>query len=145
MDVLKLRDRFFPVVVGLGCLVSAACSRPAQVTSAVIPSLEEQIALGESLYNQSCANCHYDGSGNPVAADLKGSATVEAGAANVIRVILHGQQRVAMVNGRKLNGIMPQMSYLSDEETAAIAAYVRSAFAGQRQVVDPATVAELRK
>lgn len=145
MDVCKIGRWIFPALAGLGCLVSASCSRPAQVTSTVIPSLDEQLGLGETIYNQSCANCHYDGSGNPAAADLKGSATVKAGAPAVIRVILRGQQGVAMVDGKKLNGIMPQMSYLSDQEAAAVTAYVRSAFAGQKEVVDPAVVSELRK
>ena len=132
-------------LAGSGCLLSAACSPPAQVATEDIPSLEDQLVLGESVYNQSCANCHYDGSGNPAAADLKGSSAVTSGSRNVISVVLHGQSGVAMVNGKKLNGQMPKMSYLSDQEVAAVTAYVRSAFAGQRAVVNPAEVAELRK
>lgn len=110
-----------------------------------MPTLAEQITLGGQIYAQSCTICHYDGSGNPAAADLKGSAVVVGPPAQVISIILNGQAGVSMVNGKKLNGQMPKMSYFSDEEIAAVTAYVRATFADKQEAVDPALVKSLRK
>jgi len=110
-----------------------------------MPTLADQITLGGQIYAQSCTICHYDGSGNPAAADLKGSAVVAGEPSQVISIILHGQSGVSMVNGRKLNGQMPKMSYFSDEEIAAVTAYVRATFADKQEAVDPALVKSLRK
>lgn len=127
------------------CIVFAACSREEQATSVETPPLSEQLAQGSQIYSQSCAICHYDGAGNPVAADLKGSAVVSGPPQQVINVILHGQGGVSMVNGKKLNGQMPKMNYFSDQEVAAVTAYVRSSFGGPQEAVSPALVGPLRK
>ncbi len=141
MNVREIFGRVLPVL--LGCLVSAGCSREEQ--AAAVPPLSEQVAQGAELYGQSCTVCHYDGAGNPVAADLKGSAIVAGDPSKVISIILFGQSNVSMVNGRKFNGNMPKMDYFTDAEVAAITAYVRATFADKQEAIDPALVKSLRK
>lgn len=60
------------------------------------------------------------------------------------RIILEGREGVSMVDGRKLNGIMPPQPNLSDEEIAAVVVYVRDEFACKREAISPAAVAEIR-
>lgn len=129
------------MVAGI-CLIHGSGLAQTQATDA--DSAENPFLLGEQIYGQSCAVCHYDGSGNPAAPDLIGSPYWKEGAHRIIRLILHGQSRVSVVEGKLFNGEMPAMDNLTDEEIAAVTTYVLSRFAEQKDPVDPATVARLR-
>lgn len=89
--------------------------------------------------------CHYDGAGNPAAPDLKGSSYLAGEPDPLIKIILEGQNRVSVVNGKKFNGYMPKMDYLTDEEVAAVTAYVRSTMAEQRETISAEQVKALRQ
>lgn len=91
-----------------------------------------------------CAQCHYDGSGTEMMPSLKGSRVVAGAAEKSINIILHGQQGVSEIDGRKIGGIMPSQAYLDDFEIAAIVTYIRSEFAGVTEPVDEADVRALR-
>ncbi len=108
-------------------------------------SLESQLAAGAEVYNQSCAICHYDGAGNPAAPDLKGSSYLQGGPEKLITITLKGQGNVSVVNGKKFNGQMPKMDYLTDEEIAAVTAYVLASYANERKPVSVEAVRSLRK
>lgn len=107
-------------------------------------NLTEQLAQGKALYEQSCAVCHYDGSGNPAAADLRGSVLLAEPPQAVARIILGGRQGVSLRDGKKINGIMPPQAYLRDEEVAALVVYVRDEFAGRREPFSPQAAAAVR-
>lgn len=107
-------------------------------------NLDSQLAAGAEVYGQSCAICHYDGAGNPAAPDLKGSSYLQGGPEKLIVITLRGQGNVSVVNGRKFNGQMPRMDYLTDDEVAAVTAYVLSTFANERKSVSPEAVKSLR-
>lgn len=119
-----------------------ATSLPAESGSV---DLESQLASGAEIYGQSCTMCHYAGSGNPAAPDLKGSSYLTGGPDKLITIILKGQSGVSVVNGKKFNGQMPKMDYLTDEEVAAVTAYVRASFADQREIITVEQVKTLRK
>ena len=120
------------------------CSCPEQGRPGPPAKLTEQLAQGKILYEQSCAQCHYDGAGNPVAPDLRGSSVLAEPPQALARIILDGRQGVSMKDGKKLNGIMPPQAYLRDEEIAAVVVYVREAFGDRREALSPAAVAEIR-
>lgn len=109
------------------------------------PDSDPQIAPGAEVYELNCAVCHYDGSGNPAAPDLAGSGFWKNPPEKLAGIILRGQSRVAIVDGRLFGGVMPAMPSLSDEEIAAVAAYVYSTFGDRPVRVDPAMVESVRK
>lgn len=107
-------------------------------------SIASRIALGEDVYSQSCEICHYDGAGNAAAPDLVGNPVWKGTPESVASIILKGQSGVSIVKGKKLNGVMPPMAFLSDEEIAAVTEYLFKTF-GERVVqVDNGLVARLR-
>lgn len=125
----------------LGCKREAVTQPP--VTPASKPMLAEQLAAGAQVYEMTCAQCHFAGEGGPAAPPLTGSAAL-ARPESVFKIILQGQRGESVVNGRKLNGIMPAMSYLTDEEVAAVTAYLRKQFGGKSEAVPPTDVAQAR-
>ena len=129
---------------GWGVVLVAFLCAPFVCAEQTTVPLESQLAAGAELYGQSCAICHYDGAGNPAAPDLKGSSYLKGGPEKLIVITLKGQGNVSVVNGKKFNGQMPKMDYLTDEEVAAITAYVLASFGGEKQVVRSETVKSLR-
>ena len=123
-------------------LFALACG----VAGAAEASTEQggEFTLGAQLYEENCVRCHYDGKGNAAAPDLIGSAFWTAEPNPIIQMILHGQSGVSVVNGKKFNGQMPPMDYLSNEEIATLATYVLKTFGKQNVEVAPASVAKLR-
>jgi len=122
-------------------LVGCSPVKPPDAT----PPLAEQLAHGKTLYQMSCAPCHREGEGSPLAPPLRGSGVVTGPPAGLARLILKGQNRVTVVDGEKFNGMMPAQAYLTDTEIAAVTAYVREAFGGQRESVAPKDIAPIRK
>jgi mono/diheme cytochrome c family protein len=107
---------------------------------------------GRAVFNQQCAVCHQpNGEGaagqfpplahNP---DLFLSPDYPA------RVLLFGLSGKINVNGQTFDSTMPPLDVLSDQQIAAVVAYVRSNFgnavlnAKSLRPVDAATVAQLR-
>ena len=120
----------------------SSCSPKGSASSS--PNLNDQLAQGKILYEQSCAQCHYEGSGNPVAPDLLGSAVLSDAPQILARQILTGQQGVSMKDGVKFNGFMPALDSLRDDEIAAVVVYVRDTFGNRREAFSPQTVSEVR-
>ena len=56
--------------------------------------------------------------------------------------MLAGQSGEMEVNGKKYNGIMIPLNYLSDDQVANVLTYVRNSFGNQGE---PVTVDEVRK
>lgn len=120
------------------------CSCSEERVVATSANLNEQFEQGKALYEQSCAQCHYDGSGNPAAPDLKGSPVLAEPPNALARVILGGRQGESMKGAEKFNGIMPAQAYLRDDEVAALVVYVRGEFASRREPFSPQAAAEVR-
>lgn len=99
---------------------------------------------GKAVYARTCALCHQDGKGTTIAPKLLGSAVLEQPPAVLAKLVLTGQSRVTVVDGKKFNGVMPPQAYLTNEELAALVVYVREAMAGRREEFTPEEVAKLR-
>lgn len=93
-------------------------------------ALDQQLRDGAEVYSQVCSSCHQPGGAglpgqfpplidNPHVAD----------ADYVADVIANGLQGEIVVNGETYNGIMPSFSTLSDDDTAAVIAYMQNGFA----------------
>lgn len=129
--------------MAVGCLIGGAGTALAQAADANLP-LVAQLTAGAEVYAQSCVNCHYDGAGNAAAPDLKGSNFWKSGPNQMIVLLLKGQGGVSVVRGEKFKGEMPPMDFLTDDEIAAVTAYVRATFGNQREFVEPTAVAKQR-
>lgn len=141
-------------IVALALMLLPACSRRSAPTDPPAPTppamkvnaapSADLVAQGASVYEQSCALCHFDGSGSPTAPPLKGSPVVAESAKAVILTILKGQQGKAIVNGKPFNGLMPAQATMTDDEIAAVVTFVRKQYGGIDEAVQPADVAALR-
>jgi mono/diheme cytochrome c family protein len=131
-------------MMGFGLMVWTGCSPSGGPPAATVGNLTEQIAQGKTLYEQACAQCHYEGSGSAVAPDLLRSAVLREPPQVLARIILAGRQGESEKDGRKFGGFMPAQAYLRNEEIAAIIAYTRQEFGGVAEAVSPAAVAEVR-
>jgi mono/diheme cytochrome c family protein len=103
-------------------------------------------ADGGQLYTTKCAACH-QATGQGVAGVFPPLAQSEwvTGAERVlVQILLHGIQGEIVVRGNRYNGLMPPWQSLSDEELAAIATHIRSAWGNQASAVTAATVAAER-
>ncbi len=127
-------------------LLLAACkpAPPAAATATPTPAPALSPAEGASLYEQSCAMCHYDGHDSQAAPALIGSPIVTGPPGPLIRVTLHGQRNVSVVNGRPFGGIMPATQGLTDAEVAAVVSYVRDRYGNGLPPVTAADVAKER-
>ncbi|MFQ3671842.1 MAG: cytochrome c, partial [Verrucomicrobiia bacterium] len=88
--------------------------------------------------------CHGNGKGDAMNPSLFDSVKVRGQPSATIRNILYGQQNESVVSGKKLGGIMPAMDYLTDQEIADVATYVRARFGNVTRPVFPEDVAAQR-
>jgi mono/diheme cytochrome c family protein len=106
--------------------------------------IDTLLQQGEELYSQSCIICHFGGDGGGLNPSLITSSTVKGPAEGLIKLILKGQSGISIVNGKKLNGIMPPQANMNDVEIAAVATYVRREFGKVEEPVQPSEVAKVR-
>lgn len=115
----------------------------AVVTALATPVSAASEEDGKAVYDQACVACHQaDGrgvpgsfpplTGNPNAAD-------EAYVADVIRNGLSGPIEV---NGVTYDGVMPAITTLSDEQIAAVSAYVAGLAGAADDVPEPELIAD---
>ena len=128
--------------VGAARLAPEAEARTPSAARAVQPP-----RTGAQVYTATCAACHLpDGTGNgETYPPLAGSEWVTGDEARLVRVILHGLTGPIDVEGESYSGVMPPWGpTLKDEEIAAVATYVRTAWGNKAPAVSAATVARLR-
>jgi mono/diheme cytochrome c family protein len=105
-------------------------------------------ADGEALYGANCVACHQaTGTGIPnLFPPLDGSEWVAMDSRVITNIVLHGIEGEITVKGATYKGMMPPFGEkFSDNEIAAIATYVRSAWSNTAGPVDAAQVAAERK
>jgi len=104
----------------------------------------EVLELGQRLYARECARCHGDnGEGRSPYPALAGHRTVTMGPhTNLVRVIVSGGFPPSTVGNPRPYG-MPSL-LLEDDEIAAIASYVRSAWGNHAPAVSALDVRDLR-
>jgi mono/diheme cytochrome c family protein len=131
-------------IVSLALAACSPSSTPPQTAAATpapaaLPA--DVLSQGQSIYEQLCATCHYDGKGSDKAPVLAGSAALKS-QDNVINGILHGRKGNFKINGMQFE--MPPQDSLSNEDVAAVVTYVRHTFGSVDQLTTPADVAKLR-
>lgn len=102
---------------------------------------------GAFTYLTYCATCHQsngkgDGTRFP---PLDNTDWVLGDKSRLIRLTLDGLAVPIEVKGQPFTGIMPQHSFLTDEEVADVLSYVRSSFGNQASSVTAAEVATVRR
>jgi mono/diheme cytochrome c family protein len=91
---------------------------------------DDTLRLGADVYQSVCSSCH-----QPGGVGLSGQYPPLAGnphvddAQYVETVIRNGREGEIVVDGTTYDGVMPAQSTLSDDEIAAVIAYVQSGFA----------------
>jgi mono/diheme cytochrome c family protein len=107
----------------------------------------ERLAKGAALYERHCAECHGlkgEGAGGLYPA-LAGNRTVLMDEpANLVRVMANGGFAPATVLNPRPFGMPPMAPFMSNDEMALVATYVRSAWGHQADEVDARTVGRLR-
>ena len=90
---------------------------------------DDVLAQGADVYSSVCSACHQPG-GVGVSGSfppLNGNPNVQD-AAYVEGVIRNGRSGEIVVDGTTYNGVMPAQSTLSDDDIAAVIAYIQSGF-----------------
>jgi mono/diheme cytochrome c family protein len=111
------------------------------------PARGEQLALGEKVYGQSCADCHgKQGEGAPGAypalAGNRAVTQVEAG--NTVLAVLSGGFAPATASNPQPYGMPPYRTLLTDAEIAAVVTYLRQSWGNRASAVRPHDVQRLR-
>lgn len=109
---------------------------------------EASIKRGKEVYDNNCMSCHQengegiDGSFPPLAK----SDYFQKDPKKIITVILKGLNEEIKVNGKTYSMMMPEQSYLSDEEIADVTNYVANSWGNKSKTVfTPAQVKAARK
>ena len=103
---------------------------------------------GQKVYAQVCLGCHTEaGVGNPgVYPPLDGSEWVNSAPERLVNILLHGLMGPVTVAGEEYNGLMPGWkASLKDDEIAAVATYIRSAWGNFSSAITQAQVAAIRE
>lgn len=118
-----------------------------QAADAGVGTLESRLMNGGKLYAAHCAACHQaDGQGLtgafPPLADS--DYLVSGGPAAAIDVVLYGLSGPITVNGKDFNSVMPNLSYLGDDDVADILTFVFNSWGNPGGEVDSEQVAAAR-
>lgn len=107
---------------------------------------EIQIAKGKGVFMQTCFVCHQvNGEGIPgQIPPLAKADYLMADKERSIRGVLFGQSGEMTVNGKKYNGTMIPLNYLSDDDVSHVLTYVRNSFGNSGDAVTPAEVRRIR-
>jgi mono/diheme cytochrome c family protein len=130
------------MAVYLQSLAPQAIARPS-----FKPARGEQLALGEKVYGQHCADCHgKQGQGAPGAYPaLAGNrAVTQAEAANPVLAVLGGGFAPATVGNPQPYGMPPYRTLLTDAEIAAVVSHLRQSWGNRASPVLPQDVQRLR-
>ena len=110
------------------------------------PATPESQQIGQSLYQDQCAQCHGDiGEGRGDYPPLAGNRTVIMhSSVNLVRIILSGGFAPTTQGNPRPYGMPPFAHTLSDPEVAAVATYVRNAWGNKAGAVMPFDVQKTR-
>ncbi len=102
---------------------------------------------GTQVFNTYCISCHQhngkgDGSRFP---PVENSDWVNGDKKRLISVVLNGLNKPIEVNGKTFNSLMPQHSFLKDEEIAQVLTYIRQHFNNNSDSITSHEVSAVRK
>lgn len=102
------------------------------------------MAPGEKLFNNNCSACHQKdgkGLGNNAQPSLVNAPVVAGPADELAGWVLFGKRPAALPPGKYVP-VMPQYSWLGDEDAAALLTYVRTHFGND---YGPVAAADIRR
>ncbi len=109
--------------------------------------MKENLSEGQKLYYTYCSACHQvDGKGaGGRFPTLAGTDWVLGEKSKLISTVLNGLEGSIEVKGESYSGLMPQHSFLNDEDISVILTYIRSNFGNNASAVEIEEVREVRK
>jgi len=107
---------------------------------------EEFTGKGQELYHWYCGACHQrDGKGaSGRFPPLAGVDWVTGDKKRLIDIVLNGLEGPIEVGGESYDNVMPQNSFLSDEQISDVLNYIRNNFGNEGSKVSPEEVAAVR-
>ncbi|MNY08298.1 Quinoprotein glucose dehydrogenase B precursor [compost metagenome] len=108
--------------------------------------VKPRLSAGKVVYSNYCASCHKsDGAGiTGVFPSLKGTVQVLGDKEKLIKIMLKGISGPLTIKGRRYDQQMPAFGFLSDQEIAYVATYVRTHFGNNASSINEADVAKVR-
>lgn len=109
--------------------------------------MQNEMASGEKTYYRYCSACHQlDGQGaSGRFPPLVGTEWVTGDKERLIKVVINGMEGSLEIEGEVYNGVMPQHSFLKNEEIADVLTYIRTNFGNEASDISVAEVEEFRK
>ncbi|QEY26073.1 copper-containing nitrite reductase [Neisseria zalophi] len=144
----KLSDSVYQPEGGAIQTVPLTASEAARVAAgpAKAENKDDQIKLGQAIYNANCMACH-GAEGKGVAGafpPLAGSDYLNADPKRGIHAILRGVSGKVTVNGQEYNSVMPAVA-LNDEDAANVLTYVLNSFGNNGGQIHASDVAKERQ
>ncbi|QHT66549.1 c-type cytochrome [Rhodocytophaga rosea] len=104
------------------------------------------VVAGEKIYNTYCGACHQrNGKGdNNRFPPLAESEWVLGDKKRLIEVLLKGLEGPIEVKGQSYNNVMPQHSFLGNEDVAKVLTFIRQNFGNNASAISPEEVKEVR-
>lgn len=107
----------------------------------------ENLVVGQKIYNQYCLACHQsNGKGaSGRFPPLNGTDWVIGDKERLVHIILNGMEGEIEVNGEIYDGVMPQHSFLNDDQIADVLTYIRTNFENQASSLSAEEVEKFRE
>ena len=107
---------------------------------------KDKPVAGGNVYNTYCSACHQrNGMGDSQRfPPLAGADWVTGDKDRLIKVLLKGLEGPIEVKGQSYNNVMPQHSFLDDEEIAEVLTHIRSNFGNKASAIDAKEVQKVR-
>ena len=108
---------------------------------------EIQMEKGRGVFMQTCFVCHQlNGEGLPgqIPPLAKSDFLANLSDDDAIRNVIAGRTGEVTVNGKKFNGVMTPLNYLSDDQIANVLTYVRNSFGNEGKAVKMEEVKRVR-
>ena len=109
--------------------------------------MQDEMSIGGTTYYRYCSACHQlDGEGaSGRFPTLAGTEWVTGDKERLIKVVLNGMDGSLEIGGEVFNGVMPQHSFLKDQELADVLTYIRSNFGNDASPIIASEIDEIRK
>ncbi|MDH3712073.1 MAG: PQQ-dependent sugar dehydrogenase [Cyclobacteriaceae bacterium] len=107
---------------------------------------KDLVGKGEELYYLYCGACHQqNGKGaSGRFPPLAGTDWVTGDKKRLIKVVLNGMEGSIEVNGETFNNVMPQHSFLNDQDMAEVLTYIRQNFGNDATEISAEEVSQVR-
>ena len=122
-------------------------SKPHRTPDIIKDRIEpKDMAISQKIYNQYCMACQSNGKGaSGRFPPLNATDWAIGDKERLDHLILNGMEGEIEVNGEIYDGIMPQHSFLNDDQIANVLTYIRTNFGNQASALSSEEVKNFRK